>query len=133
MPDGRTDVAEVDARLVFAGGEAAPARARVIERSPAWRRSSALMQLGWWLLIPIVFWIPPHVPWVLLVLGIGGYRAIERFREARTLVSLHGACPRCGTEQEFTETGRMKHPHRVHCAHCRWELTAQVPLSGAAS
>ena len=127
------DVPEVPARLVFAGGEWTPVRARVIERTPAWRRSSALMQLGWWLLVPVVMWVPPHFPWVALVLGIGAYRALNRFREHRTLVSLHGACPRCGTEQDFQELGRMKQPHAVHCAHCRWELRVDVPLSGAAT
>jgi hypothetical protein len=126
-------VPEVPARLVFAGGEWSEARARVIERSAAWRRSAALMQLGWWLLAPLVFWLPPHIPWVLLVLGIGAFRALNRFREYRTLVSLRGACPKCGTEQEFRELGRMKQPHAVHCAACRWELHVQVPLSGAAT
>jgi hypothetical protein len=126
-------VPEVPARLVFAGGQWSEARARVIERSPAWRRSSALMQLGWWLLAPVVFWIPPHIPWVLLVLAIGAVRALNRFREFRTLVSLRGPCPKCGTEQEFSETGRMKQPHVVHCSSCRWELRADVPLSGAAT
>jgi hypothetical protein len=126
-------VAEVPARLVFAGGEWSQARARVIERTAAWRRSSALTQLAWWLLVPIVFWLPPHIPWVLLVLGIGAYRALNRYREFRTLVSLHGPCPKCGMEQEFHETGRMKQPHTVHCAHCRWELRVDVPLSGAAT
>ena len=126
-------VPEVPARLVFAGGEWTQARARVIERTAAWRRSSALMQLGWWLLAPVVFWIPPHFPWVLTVLAIGAVRALNRFREHRTLVSLRGACPKCGTEQEFRELGRMRRPHAVHCAHCRWELRADVPLSGAAT
>jgi hypothetical protein len=126
-------VPEVPARLMFAGGQWSEARARVIERSASWRRSSALMQLGWWLLAPVVFWIPPHIPWVLLVLAIGAVRALNRFREHRTLVSLRGPCPKCGTEQDFTETGRMKHPHTVHCASCRWELRVDVPLSGAAS
>jgi hypothetical protein len=126
-------VPEVPARIVFAGGEWRPARARVIERSPAWRRSAALMQLWWWLLAPVVFWIPPHIPWVLAVLAIGAVRAMNRFREYRTLVSLRGTCPRCGTEQDFPEVGRMKQPHNVHCAACRWELQVQVPLSGAAT
>ena len=126
-------VQEVPARLVFAGGEWSQARARVIERTAAWRRSSALMQLGWWLLAPVVFWLPPHIPWVLLVLGIGGYRALNRYREYRTLVSLRGPCPKCGTEQEFGELGRMRQPHVVHCASCRWELRVDVPLAGAAT
>jgi hypothetical protein len=126
-------IPEVPARLVFAGGEWTEARARVIERTPRWRRTSALTQLGLWLLAPAVFWIPPHIPWVLLVLGVGAVRALNRFREHRTLVSLRGACPKCGTEQEFGETGRMKQPHTVHCTHCRWELRVDVPLSGAAT
>ena len=126
-------IPEVPARLVFAGGEWTEARARVIERTAAWRRSSALTQLLLWLLAPLVFWIPPHIPWVLLVLGVGAYRALNRFREYRTLVSLRGTCPKCGTEQEFRERGRMKNPHAVHCANCRWELRVDVPLSGAAT
>jgi len=127
------EIAEVPARLVFAGGEWSEARARVIERTARWRRGSALAQLGLWLLVPVVFWIPPHIPWVLLVLGVGAMRALNRFREHRTLVSLRGPCPKCGAEQEFRETGRMKQPHTVHCASCRWELRVQVPLSGAAT
>ncbi|HEX2207977.1 MAG TPA: hypothetical protein VHG93_09880 [Longimicrobium sp.] len=126
-------IPEVPARLVFAGGEWTEARARVIERTAAWRRSSALTQLLLWLLAPLVFWIPPHIPWVLGVLGLGAYRALNRFREYRTLVSLRGTCPKCGTEQEFRELGRMKNPHAVHCAHCRWELRVDVPLAGAAT
>lgn len=126
-------VPEVPAKLVFAGGEWSPARARVIERSAAWRRRAALMQLGWWLLVPIVFWIPPHLPWVVAVLVIGGYRAMGRWREHRTLVSLYGPCPRCGTAQDFPELGRMTQPHTVHCASCRWELHVDVPRAGAAT
>lgn len=127
------EVPEVPARLVFATGEWSEGRALVIERGAAWRRSGALMQLGWWLLAPIVFWVPPHVVWVLVVLVIGAVRALNRFREYRTLVSLRGTCPRCGTEQEFRELGRMRSPHAVHCASCRWELRVDVPLSGAAA
>ena len=127
------DIVEVPARLVFANGEWTEARARVIERTAAWRRSSALMQLGIWLLAPVVFWIPPHIPWVLTVLAVGAVRALNRFREHRTLVSLEGACPKCGNEQVFRETGRMKAPHAVHCAACHWELRVDVPLSGAAT
>lgn len=126
-------VPEVPARLVFASGEWTEARARVIERSPAWRRSSALANLSLWLLIPLVFFIPPHIPWVLLVFFLGAYRAFNRFREQRTLVSLRGKCPKCGTEQEFSELGRMKYPHVVRCSNCQWDLRLEAPLAGAAS
>jgi hypothetical protein len=101
----------------------------VIERSGRWRRTSALKELGWWLLAPAVFFIPPHIPWVLLVLGMGAFRAWARLAEHRTLLWLHGPCPRCGTEQDFTELGRMRAPHMVQCSNCRWSLQAEVANS----
>ena len=125
-------VPEVPARLSLAGQSSA-ARARVIERSGHWRRMSALKELAWWLLAPAVFFIPPHIPWVLVVLLLGGLRAWGRLREHRTLLSLHGPCPRCGTEQDFTELGRMRTPHMVQCANCRWSLQGEVAISSAES
>lgn len=123
-------VPEVPARLHF-GGKTTEARARVIERTARWRRMGAARQLLWWLLAPAVFFVPPHIPWVLLVIGIGGYRAFTRMLEHRTLVSLHGVCPKCGAEQDFAELGRMREPHRVTCAGCRWELEAEVARAAA--
>ena len=118
-------VPEVPARLHF-GGSTTEARAQVIERSARWRHVGAAQQLLWWLLAPVAFFIPPHIPWVLLVLGIGGYKAAVRLMEHRTLLALHGPCPKCGTEQAFSEIGRMRRPHKVTCAHCRWEIEAEV-------
>lgn len=126
MSEAGNAAATVPARLVFASGEWTEARAQVIERTASWRRGAALMQLGWWLLAPVLFFLPPHVPWVLLALAIGAVRAFNKYREHRTLVSLHGTCPKCGTEQDFRELGRMKQPHLVHCSSCRWELRAEV-------
>ncbi|HEU4451486.1 MAG TPA: hypothetical protein VFR81_00460 [Longimicrobium sp.] len=116
---------EVPARLHF-GGKTTEARAQVIERTARWRQVGAAKQLLWWLLVPVAALIPPHIPWVLLVLGIGGYKAAVRLMEHRTLVALHGACPKCGTEQAFSELGRMRQPHKVTCASCRWEIEAEV-------
>ncbi|HEX8360146.1 MAG TPA: hypothetical protein VF613_08565 [Longimicrobium sp.] len=116
---------EIAARLSLAG-KTTPARARVIDRSGHWRRMSALKELAWWLLAPAVFFIPPHLPWVLLVLGMGAFRAWARLAERRTLLWLHGPCPHCGTEQDFTELGRMRTPHVVQCSNCHWSLHAEV-------
>jgi hypothetical protein len=112
--------------LTYPGPEVTEARAVIIERSPQWRKTGALKQLAVWLLIPIVVFIPPHFPWPLLLLAVGGMRAWGRWNEERTLVSLHGVCPKCGTEQDFTETGRMKRPHTVNCRSCRWELRVEL-------
>ena len=126
-----SSVPEVPARLSL-GGNATEARARVIERTAAWRHAAAARQLAWWLLVPLVALVPPHVPWVLAVLAVGGMRAWGRLRERRTLVSLHGPCPKCGTEQDFAELGRMKEPHHtVTCASCRWDLRVEVARAAA--
>lgn len=117
--------------LLSFGGESTVARGRVLERSDRWRRAAAARELLIWLLLPIAALVPPHIPWVLLVLGLGAYRAFGRLRERATLLSLRGACPKCGTVQDFTETGRMKPEHTVTCASCRWDLRVQVPPEGA--
>jgi hypothetical protein len=133
VPAPHPEVPEVAARLVFSG-QAGPARARVIERSPAWRRTSAFRELLWLLLLPLAALVPPHAPWIVVLIAFASYRAFNRMRERRTLVSLRGTCPKCGTEQEFSEIGRMKEPdHTVNCAGCRWDLRVEVPLSGAAT
>jgi hypothetical protein len=126
-------VPEVPARLVFMGGKAAEGRARVVERSKAWRRSQTMKDLALLLLIPIVVFIPPHFPWVLIVLFVAGMRAFNHSREHRTLLSLRGPCPKCGAEQEFKELGRMGSPHKVTCAHCRWDVFVEVARAGAAT
>jgi len=126
-------VPEVPARLVFMGGKAAESRARVVERSRAWRRSQVTKDLAILLLIPIVVFIPPHFPWPVVVTVIALLRAFNHSREHRTLLSLRGPCPKCGAEQEFRELGRMGNPHRVTCASCRWDLFVDVPRAGAAT
>ena len=119
--DSIAAVPERPVTLSFSG-QATVGRARVLERSDRWRRTMAARELLIWLLLPIAALVPPHIPWVLLVLGLGAFRAFNRLRERGTLLSLHGVCPKCGTEQDFTEVGRIKYPHTVTCASCRWDL-----------
>lgn len=121
----------VPARLVFMGGAATEAEARVLERSAAWRRSQALKDLLLLLLIPVVVFIPPHFPWPIIVLCVAVMRAFNHSREHRTLLWLHGPCPKCGTEQDYKELGRMGNPHKVTCQNCRWDLVAEVAHSNA--
>jgi len=128
-----SSVPEVPARLVFMGGQASEGRARVVERSKAWRRSQVMKDLALLLLIPVVVFIPPHFPWPLVVLAISLLRAFNHSREHRTLLSLRGPCPKCGTDQEYRELGRMGNPHKVTCASCRWDVFVEVPRAGAAT
>ncbi|HEX6749821.1 MAG TPA: hypothetical protein VF092_21190 [Longimicrobium sp.] len=126
-------IPEVPARLVFMGGAASEARARVLERSGRWRRAQVLKDLALLLLIPVVVFIPPHFPWPIIVLLVAVFRAFNHLREHRTLLSLHGACPKCGTVQSFTEVGRMHNPHKVTCANCRWDSYVEVARASQAT
>jgi hypothetical protein len=125
---GAADVPERPVWFVFSDFAPTEGRARIVERSDAWRKVGALQQLAiFWLLAPVAFFIPPHIPWVLLLLGIGAMRAWNRLHERRTVYELHGVCPKCGTEQDFSELGRMREPvHTVQCASCRWELRVSL-------
>jgi hypothetical protein len=131
MSDANLAVPEVPARLSFMGGQSSVGRARVLERSAAWRRSQVLKDLALLLLIPVVVFIPPHFPWPLVVLAVSLLRAFNHSREQRTLLSLSGPCPKCGTEQSYRELGRMGSPHKVTCAACRWDLQVDVARGGA--
>jgi hypothetical protein len=126
-PPANTDaVHTVPARLSL-GGNSAPAVATVVERTPRWRAIGAIQRLAlWWILLPIVVWIPPHFPWVVLVLVLGAAQAYRRYHEYRSLVALHGTCPKCGTEQDFTVSGPLRGHEKVTCEHCRWELRLEV-------
>ncbi|HEX8243701.1 MAG TPA: hypothetical protein VF541_09400 [Longimicrobium sp.] len=126
-------VPEVPARLVFMGGQASEARARVLDRTPRWRRSRALRDLLLVLVAPAAFVVPPHVIWPPILALIGVILAFNHIREHRTLLSLHGPCPKCGAEQEFRELGRMGSPHKVTCAQCRWDLYVDVPRASEAT
>jgi hypothetical protein len=133
MAEDLSRIPEVPARLVFMGGQSSEARARVLARSAAWRRSQAIKDLLLLLLVPFVFFIPPHIPWVLLVIGLAFFRAFNHNRENATLLSLHGPCPKCGTVQDFTELGRMGSPHKVTCANCKWDSYVEVSRASEAT
>lgn len=123
-----TEVRELPARLRFAGAEPTPAVARVAERGKSWRTRGALKQIAiWWGLALATIFIPLlHFVLPPLFVLVGIWRAYSAYTETRTLLSLRGPCPKCGTEQEFTELGRLKGPHTVTCAHCRWKLQAEI-------
>jgi len=106
-------------RLEVFGHDPACARAVVIERPGSWRATRALLSgiigLG---AAPLVFFIPPHVPWALGSVLAGAWFARRFATEARTLVSLEGSCPRCGAPITISRPTPLHSPHMLSCGKC---------------
>ncbi len=115
---------EVPVSLVVFGAPPRRATAVVIPRSPAGRIARALAGLGacWGLAVAAAFVPVAHFVLVPTLLVAGPVVAVIRLREERTLVSVRGACSRCGLEQEFRAGGRFRPGRTLDCAGCRHQL-----------
>ncbi|MEN8376242.1 MAG: hypothetical protein ABFS34_12405 [Gemmatimonadota bacterium] len=99
------------------------ARAVIANRSVGWRWSRALVTgLGAIGAAALGALIPPHVPWVAVILSLGGVLAVRRLLEERTLLGLDGNCPRCSAVQALGRPTRLRVPHRLHCPSCGHRL-----------
>lgn len=107
------------ARLHLPGHGTAPAEITVIPQARGTRLTRALLSLiGSWLLIPLVFFIPPHFPWVLAAFGGGLYLAWRFWRGELYVASFEGSCPRCGTALELKEGARIRRTQTLECYGC---------------
>lgn len=103
----------------------------MVPRSTGWRLGHVGMAIliGWGL-IPLVMWVPPHIPWILGAFSVGLYFAIRFARERYTLLELEGICPSCSTPQRIAKPLRLGIPHRIHCPSCQQQLLLRVELQG---
>ncbi len=99
----------------------------VIERTVSWRMTRAILAvlvgIG---AAPIVFFVPPHVPWVLASVGLGLGVSYRFVRETCTLVSLSGSCPKCGAEVRVSRPVALRVPHALSCTGCSQGLLVVV-------
>lgn len=110
---------ERNGRLEAFGFEPTNARMKVIDRSTSWRMTrsilSAVVGLG---AAPVVFLVPPHVPWALASLGAGVFFARRFAIERVTLVEIEGTCPKCGAAVRVDKPVAMREPHEMSCPAC---------------
>lgn len=107
------------ARLSLGGHDPAPARVEVVFRPSSLRLRRAALSLGaFWVLIPIVFFIPPHLPWVLIAFGLGVYFAYSNWSGTHEVRSFEAGCPRCGKGLEIKPGSRIRPPHKLVCYAC---------------
>jgi hypothetical protein len=116
--------------LSLFGFPSTPARLTVQPRSATWRaiRASAFFA-GGILLAPLVGLVPPHAPWALGVLGIGGFLGLRKWRERFTILSFEGACPKCGEALSIPSGTPLRPVMTVPCPGCHHDSRLTPSLS----
>jgi hypothetical protein len=125
IPQGATR--ELEGRLELFGFPTGGARVTALPRSTSWRGIRASLFAGGGLLLaPIVGLFPPHVPWVLAALAIGGFFAFRRWRERYTLLALDGSCPRCGDPLELGGPTPFRPVISIPCPGCHHDSRLRI-------
>jgi hypothetical protein len=113
------------------GHEAVAACVDLVYRSPRTRLTSTVLTIfGGLVLAPVLFFIPPHVPWVLLAVGGGTYLGVRQWRGEYVVSSFTGECPRCHTALTIAPGTKIRLPHSMDCFQCHHEPVLEV--TGAA-
>lgn len=112
----------VTLQLAFPGEKPTTAIGQVYEWSTVERAKRTVLGGGLMWCLAAVF-IIPFVPILHFVLAIsffiaGPIVAAVRLTEGRRLVSMHGACPRCKVERDFTLGLRFNGPRTFTCDGC---------------
>lgn len=115
------------ARLRLSGHGAAPARAEVVYRPQSVRITRGVLSLlGFWALVPIVFFIPPHLPWALAAFTLGIYFGWTNWRGALVVRTLEADCPRCGNRLTVEPGTKIRMEHAVTCYECHHEPSFEM-------
>lgn len=126
-----TELIRPPATLILRGSGSGPASIEVIHQPRATRMTRAILGLSiCWLIVPFVFFIPPHFPWVLAALAAGIIVFFRSMRGEYYVASFQGACPRCGEALEIKPGARIRGRHLIDCFACHRqpELVLEAPL-----
>ena len=105
----------------------APARVELVRRPLAARLSRALAALlCCWGVVPLIAWIPPHYPWVVLCLVGGAWLASRQWAGQYRVSYFAGLCPRCGAPVSMGIDRNISLPHTLTCFRCHFEPVLEV-------
>jgi hypothetical protein len=106
------------------GAEARTARVEIGILDPADRLKRAALAFGAGLGVAIIA-VPIPIVHLILVPGallLGVVFGARRLAQGQTFQGGAGACPYCGTQQQFTVLGSFRLPKTVYCSACQREL-----------
>jgi hypothetical protein len=107
-----------------------PGRLEVLPRSTAWRSLRAAAFFGGGLLLaPAVGLVPPHAPWVVAALGIGGFLGLRKWKERFTILSFQGTCPKCGGALSLAPGTPLRPIMTVPCHGCNHDSRLTAPTT----
>jgi hypothetical protein len=120
--------------LSLFGYPSTEARLQVQPRSRRWRWTRAGFFFGSGLLAaPVVGLVPPHAPWVLGALGLGGFMGTRKWKERFTVLSLEGPCPKCGEGLAMKAGAPLKPTMTVSCGECNHDARLEPEFSAPPS
>jgi hypothetical protein len=118
------------ARLALVFHAPTIARVEVVYRSAVGRVARALAAwLLCWGSIPLLVWIPPHYPWVVLAFLAGLYLPYRAWTGRYEVLSFSGFCPRCGRMLELRRGSKIDLPHVLTCFGCHFEPVLEAVLA----
>jgi hypothetical protein len=121
------EIERLPARLTLRAQGSKPAELEVRGVPARKRRTRALgYLLGCWILIPIVAFIPPHIPWVLAAFFLGIYFFYRNWTGEYVVEHFEGHCPRCDNLLTIEKGTKLKLPHKMICNECHFEPTLEV-------
>jgi hypothetical protein len=80
------------------------------------------------ILAPVAGLLPPHAPWIVGVLGIGGFLGWRRWRERFTVLSLEGPCPKCGGALKIPGGTPLRPVMTLSCQGCNHDSRLEVDV-----
>jgi len=118
-------VPERPASLTIFGASPSPAVVTVTTASPGQRfvraaRSAAVL---WAFAVGFVFVPGLHFVLVPTFLILGAVAGLRQLRGTEVVSGVHGTCPRCGREQDFTAGNRLAPSWMLDCPACHNTLT----------